>query len=638
MRQSHTNAAMVSFILWNHGSNGQEAEPPKPNQSKSRMPSEPLQPKFSVARLRTLVHSSSSPALHKMATLASPPMMPPRLNSDTKVTGLNTLPDPRSPSPSSTLSRSNSAASNQHPDLNDEMANMSTKLVNAINHQAMLDGKLQTTKHELEQARAQIERLEAAARRHTDLISQGLLITREDADREKATLTKSLAEEQEKRAKAENEKRRGESELQDLTAALFTEANTMVEQARRETEAEQKRTEQYKNQLQDAETLLQSHQAQLQDLKAVLEKISSERDEEESNAHSLTAPSTPAVGPQDKMSRFLEASHLSPITPGSDEPTPDHPLKFSHLIHPVLREDVLAYREFSELIKSSKSLASPPTSRVSSGSFGSINVLGLGAGTASSTSPASPKFASPNGGASPGQTLQSGPNLKDTKVFKRALTEDIEPTLRLDIAPGLSWMARRTVLSSLTVGTLGIEPMPAPVMKFRGPVNACALCGENRVADQYVRRHRFRTSDAEDAQKYPLCEGCLNRVRSVCDYVAFLRMIKDGHWRAETDEDIKNAWEESVRLRERMFWQRIGGGVVPAFLQKESSAKTPKMSQDEARPSPLATEILQDEAQPASTVQISREEGQLPTTPQVSQDEMQASQTPQEEVPGAFPG
>ena len=41
-------------------------------------------------------------------------------------------------------------------------------------------------------------------------------------------------------------------------------------------------------------------------------------------------------------------------------------------------------------------------------------------------------------------------------------------------------------------------------------------------------------------------------------------MVKDGHWRAETEDHEKAAWEESVRLREQMFWSRIGGGVIPA--------------------------------------------------------------------------
>lgn len=40
--------------------------------------------------------------------------------------------------------------------------------------------------------------------------------------------------------------------------------------------------------------------------------------------------------------------------------------------------------------------------------------------------------------------------------------------------------------------------------------------------------------------------------------------MKDGHWHAEDEDAEKAAWEESVRLREQMFWSRIGGGVIPA--------------------------------------------------------------------------
>jgi len=46
-------------------------------------------------------------------------------------------------------------------------------------------------------------------------------------------------------------------------------------------------------------------------------------------------------------------------------------------------------------------------------------------------------------------------------------------------------------------------------------------------------------------------------------------MIKEGHWRTDGLEAEKLAWEESVRLRERMFWARIGGGVVPAFICRD---------------------------------------------------------------------
>jgi hypothetical protein len=53
--------------------------------------------------------------------------------------------------------------------------------------------------------------------------------------------------------------------------------------------------------------------------------------------------------------------------------------------------------------------------------------------------------------------------------------------------------------------------------------------------------------------------------------MAFLRTLKEGMWKCENEGDEKHAWEESVKLRERMFWCRIGGGVIPAFAQKESA-------------------------------------------------------------------
>lgn len=57
-------------------------------------------------------------------------------------------------------------------------------------------------------------------------------------------------------------------------------------------------------------------------------------------------------------------------------------------------------------------------------------------------------------------------------------------------------------------------------------------------------------------------------------------MIRDGYWRTCDGEGEKLAWEESVRLRERMFWARIGGGVVPAFLQ---SKDTPRSSTEDVK-------------------------------------------------------
>jgi hypothetical protein len=349
----------------------------------------------------------------------------------------------------------------------------------------------------------------------------------------------------------------------------------MVSAARKETEATEKRNDQLKQQLQDADLLQKSLQEQMQDLKLVMEKMSERDDNENNTLPTTTAPSTPGITPADKMSKLFDAASLTPNTPGSEEVTPEQPLHFSHLIQPVLRADLQSFKEFQEMLRTNP--RSTPSSRVSSGSYGGLNVLGLGSFTNSSTTSLTGNAKSSNsiGSNSPRDSLAGAglPNLKDEKFYKRTLAEDVEPTLRLDIAPGLSWMARRTVLNSITVGSLVVEPSPPPP-KFRGLIMQCSLCGEARKGDQYARKFRFKTSDTDET-KYPLCDWCLGRVRVTCDYIGFLRMVAAGHWRAETEQERKNAWEENVRLRERMFWARIGGGVVPAFVANRESPRSP---------------------------------------------------------------
>jgi len=360
---------------------------------------------------------------------------------------------------------------------------------------------------------------------------------------------------------------------------------TAREEAQKEHDLVQRRNDQLKAQLADTESLLKNHQEQLAELKQVMEQMSEERDDQTNP----TAPSTPGFS-----SRFEydDAEHA-----GQEPPSPSYPTSFTHLLHTVLRTDLSAYDDFTSLLRMSKNVL--VGSRASSGSYGGAIGLGLGLGGYSGTVsgptngssssisttatlgswPATPT--TPASSASTGST--NGPNsltpLKETKFYKRALAEDIEPTLRLDAAPGLSWLARRTVLNAVCEGTLVVEPTP-PSTKQQ--MFSCSLCGESRKDPAHYRSHRFRTSENENAQRYPLCKYCLGRVRSTCDFLGFLRVLKDGHWRADDEESERSAWEESVRLRENMFWCRIGGGVVPASHHIDAS-RSPRLSEDEKK-------------------------------------------------------
>jgi len=507
-----------------------------------------------------LAKSTSSPQINKardtaMAAVA-PPHQPVGAMRDEVL-------DTRTPSPVQRANAADGAPDAYMPDLSAEVAMLSTKLVNAINYQTNLDDSLQQTRHELDHANSELTRLRQHQKEMDDMIASGVLVRKAQVDRTLAQMREELEQERAAREAAEKAKKQTDGELENLTSALFEEANTMVASARKEVEAVEKRNSQLRNQLNDTEVLLTSQTEQLQDLKTVMERMD-RMSEHEAAARESSIPSTPI----NSTTNAWETVQSSPNAAVPIEVPPNHPLHFSQLILPVIRNDTVAYQEFQDLISLGRR-ASPHSRQ---GSNGINHLTSASQQNLASSSPLPGAFSfsvSTSANSSPSSANFSNasaaiPPLKESKFYKRALLEDIEPTLRLDLAPGLSFLSRRAVFSSLLSGTLAVEPF-VPHTKFYSPVYACALCGEQRKHAPYIRTHRFRTSEDASAQRYPLCDYCLGRVRASCDFMGFLRMLRDGHWRAESEEEQKGAWEEAGRLRERMFWARLGGGVVPAM-------------------------------------------------------------------------
>jgi hypothetical protein len=351
----------------------------------------------------------------------------------------------------------------------------------------------------------------------------------------------------------------------------------MVAAAKIEREAVEKKNEQLRSQVKDTELLLASHQDQLAELKSVMQGMHLHNDDVE--ARPTTAPSSPAGPPQVPGSAKPEPE-VDPVPASicnTEELIPGPSCNFPQVLRMICRTDLLAYEDFRDLLVLSRS--SKPPSRATSGSYGGLNVMGLASfasgGASSVTSSPTKGFThSPNGSMS--STTGSHIPLKETRFYKRVLLEDIEPTLRLDLAPGISWLTRRTVLSSICEGSLVVEPMPLASKKFEFP---CSVCGERRPGTPNERTHRFRTSDSETAQRYPLCIHCLERVRSCCEFTGYLRLILDGHLRAGDTDEEKEIWEETIRLRERMFWSRIGGGIVPLLNRSNVPEMEPQAAE-----------------------------------------------------------
>ncbi|KAK3501004.1 hypothetical protein B0T13DRAFT_238149 [Neurospora crassa] len=551
---------------------------------------------------------------------------------------LTTLPDPRSRamSPASGVSMTG----HHHPDLDQEVATLSTKLINAINHQTTLDDNLSQTKMELEQARDKIRQLERTVEEQREMLAGDVWVRRKTVEAEKTTLLGVIAEEKQARLDVEQQKKKIEQELENLTAALFEEANKMVisakEEARIEQEILQRKNDQLRAQLVDTEGLLKSQQEQLAELKHLMEDMSAEKHEQ----IPPTAPSSPGFSKfelqnEEGLSDRLHHGHHDRQLSVAESMSPSYPTSFTYLLKPVLRTDLASYNDFKDLIRTSKRISAQQ--RVPTPSTGSaLTSLGLGLGSvgahlalanASSTSLStiataqstfSQTSTTPTTAvtASPGAAAIPLPALKDTRFYKRVLTEDIEPTLRLDIAPGLSWLARRSVLTAMTDGSLVVEPVPAATTtttsRFgrvsRPELSPCSLCGESRPEEEFLRKHRFRISETGSAQTgYALCRYCLSRVRSTCDFLGFLRIVKDGHWRADDEDAEKAAWAESVRLREQMFWSRIGGGVLPIthFHTSHSRApsRAPSLRGDKSSRTSLETDKDGDETPAAGEVE-----------------------------------
>jgi hypothetical protein len=527
-----------------------------------------------------------------------------------------------------------------HPDPDDEVTTLSTKLINAINHQTTLDDNLSAARMELEKSQDRIQQLEIQVEEQREMLAGDVWVRRKTVEAEKAKLVARAAEEKRTRLDMEYQKKKIEQELENLTAALFEEANKMVisakEDARAEQEVLQRKNDQLKSQLADTEGLLRSQQEQLVELKHVMEQMTLER-EEQSPPTVPSSPGSESFDVRDAAGSLAGVRHQSISVPLS----PSYPTSFTHILHPVLRTDVAAYSDFRELLRTTKRLSAP---RLPSGSSGSgLASLGLGLGSVSSHASArngstssfattgTPPATSPQTPHTPASSISSIsssttpiplPHLKETKFYKRALTEDIEPTLRLDTAPGLSWLARRGVLTSMTDGSLVVEPTPSTATGRFGRVikpelHPCSLCGEARKEDEHLRTHRFRVSEADTTQVgYPLCKYCLGRVRSTCEFLGFLRIIKDGHWRADDEDSEKAAWEESVRLREQMFWSRIGGGVVPTgHARRPSSSSVAPSLRGEKSPRP-SHESMRRPGEPAKQFL------ELPKTPEKERAEV----------------
>lgn len=201
----------------------------------------------------------------------------------------------------------------------------------------------------------------------------------------------------------------------------------------------------------------------------------------------------------------------------------------------------------------------------------------------------------------------------NTKFLKKIVADDVEPALRIDLAHGIGWLSKRTLMGAFIDGRVIIEPVSGINETYRinfqnnkaaetdiksnlysypahsPPVaidQPCAICGEDRndilehtrlyilkvhapkSKEDSITSINSTPSSPVIAHQYALCSHCLFRVRSACELFAFLRSLKTNIWKLDDEISIRKAWVELSRLRCKLFWSKVGIWDLESNIQQ----------------------------------------------------------------------
>ncbi|GAA96071.1 uncharacterized protein L969DRAFT_48947 [Mixia osmundae IAM 14324] len=521
----------------------------------------------------------------------------------------------------------------QIADLHSQVSGLNSKLVQSYDRLGNLEDELHHHTEQNVALRTRAEKLEEERRSFEERMEGGVLVERREIQTELTRMMDKLLEEAAHRGKAEADKATIESELDELSATLFSEANQMVAMERITRANAVAKAVSLETSLRDTEAMMVSQAEQLRNLSTQFEEADAERkllaeqlaaaaiggavvsgsvaalastsnhqlDSQKGTRDVKQNPVYPnaiysnSKGALMSSSEALRSANNLHSAPSSPYTSAMLGFSLSHPL-PLLYTDVLPYTEFISFVRylrqvRRQALARPPShpsseSRISSGTFGSIY-----SSTKHDSSAAPPVLGPVLKGATQEQSnalYQQLPVSTHTSqaFLKRCIEEDTDPALRLDLAPALNFLSRRTINASIIEGTVNIEPAHRTI-----PSDRCALCGaaliqkfggghirvassaeeaasgsgsrptvrkmlnsswsfgrpstlsgetastpasptighgfdHNSPSGAHLSIHVFKAGD-NSTTKYPLCPHyCLPRLRAVCDFWTFIRSLE----------------------------------------------------------------------------------------------------------------
>ena len=154
----------------------------------------------------------------------------------------------------------------QIQDLFSQVTQLNSKLVGSYDRVSHLEDQLHDSSNGLRSASVKISQLELERSQHLSALNSGLLVERTHVTAELTRLMEKATEEAARRGKAENARAEIEKELDDLSAGLFGQANTMVAEARLERAASERKVEETERALKGAEEAIANMQLHMQGL------------------------------------------------------------------------------------------------------------------------------------------------------------------------------------------------------------------------------------------------------------------------------------------------------------------------------------------------------------------------------------
>lgn len=399
--------------------------------------------------------------------------------------------------------------------LAEEVGSLSTRLVTAVNKQVELEETILHLRKQLSTVQDQNKKLIANDKKLNEILPKY------------NQLTKDYQELKVKKETAEQENSKLQTEVEDLTASLFDEANTMVSNASRETHNFKIKNKKLYEELEEKDNIIANLQEQLQDLKSMFIKI-----EEESKMNLYLNATTPKI---EQNLEFTTTTTTTTTTSTQDD-----------LSETTTRSDDLQLQpqQLTYQFQQLQSIIYSPN--ISSIRF-DLNNFNLDF-KVFVYQLIKPDF----------QLDLS--HLKNLIFFKNIWTNEIENCINhIPSIPSNTllnrWQKGKTFWSCLIDGKVSIEPVKGTNENFKitykgktklnekiAPVaiqDPCTFCGESRNDNlEHCRLYHFKIFETEEnlAISYPLCNYCVIKLRNLCDFFAKIRLIKSNIFKLKPND------------------------------------------------------------------------------------------------------